>query len=365
MQPITADVFSEVASQYGFKAEKDVPNHYGNGHINDTFYITHHNEHYILQRINTHVFNNPSAVMENMSNVTDFLAKKIKKAGGCPERETLTLIPTKEGNKYYIDSRGDFWRVFPFIENTMSCQMAENPEIFAESARAFGNFQRLLCDYPAETLHETIPHFHDTKSRFADFVKAVKDDKNNRAQYVKPEIDFVMKHEKDTSILVDLLEENKLPLRVTHNDTKLNNVLLDAKTGKTVCVIDLDTVMPGLSLYDYGDSIRFGASSATEDEKDLDSVYMNLDLFEAYTEGFLEMAGDSMTDLEKEHLPTGAKLMTLECGMRFLGDYLDGDNYFRIHYDGQNLDRARTQLKLVADMESKWDDMHNIVRKYS
>ena len=309
MQPITADVFSEVASQYGFKAEKDVPNHYGNGHINDTFYITHHNEHYILQRINTHVFNNPSAVMENMSNVTDFLAKKIKKAGGCPERETLTLIPTKEGNKYYIDSRGDFWRVFPFIENTMSCQMAENPEIFAESARAFGNFQRLLCDYPAETLHETIPHFHDTKSRFADFVKAVKDDKNNRAQYVKPEIDFVMKHEKDTSILVDLLEENKLPLRVTHNDTKLNNVLLDAKTGKTVCVIDLDTVMPGLSLYDYGDSIRFGASSATEDEKDLDSVYMNLDLFEAYTEGFLEMAGDSMTDLEKEHLPTGAKLM--------------------------------------------------------
>ena len=228
---------------------------------------------------------------------------------------------------------------------------------------AFGNFQRMLADYPANTLNETIPNFHNTPSRFRDFQRAVQEDKMKRAAMVKEEIAFALAREKDTCILVDLLKEGKLPLRVTHNDTKLNNILFDADSKKAVCIIDLDTVMPGLSHYDFGDSIRFGASTGAEDEKDLDKIKIDLGLFEAFTKGYLEGCKGSLTAKEIEMLPMGAKLMTYECGIRFLADYLEGDVYFKIHREGHNLDRARTQFKLVKDMEDKWDEMMAIVEK--
>lgn len=364
MQPVTQDIFEEVIRQYGFTAENPAMTPFGNGHINDTFLLYQDGVDYIIQRININVFTRPLEVMQNIAHITDFLAKKIRAQGEDPYQKTLTLITCKNGKKHYQDRDGNYWRVTPFIRNTVSYQMAESPEMFKESARAFGEFQRLLADFPAETLHETIPKFHDTPSRFHHFTEAVKQDKMGRAKDVQKEINFVREREDFTSILVDLLAEGKLPLRVTHNDTKLNNVLMDKDSKKAVCVIDLDTVMPGLSLYDYGDSIRFGASTATEDEKDLSKVSMSLALFEAYTEGFLETAGEALTSLEIEQMPVGAKMMTLECGMRFLTDHLNGDIYFKIQYPNQNLDRARTQFKLVEDMEQKWDEMNAIVRKH-
>ena len=252
----------------------------------------------------------------------------------------------------------------PFVEGTVCLQAVEDPEQFYQSAVAFGNFQRLLAGYDASTLHETIAKFHDTRNRFANFKKALEADACGRARDVQPEIDFVLAREKDCAVLMDQLEAGKLPLRVTHNDTKLNNILMDKKTGTGICVIDLDTVMPGLALNDFGDSIRFGANHCAEDEKDLSKVNFDLDLFEIYTKGFLEAAGDALTAAEKENLPWGAKLMTLECGIRFLTDYLEGDHYFRVHREGQNLDRCRTQFKLVSDMEANWDKMSAIVAKY-
>ena len=234
-----------------------------------------------------------------------------------------------------------------------------------ESAVAFGHFQRMLADYPAETLHETIEGFHDTKARLRAFKEAVEKDVCGRAASVQKEIDFVLSHEDTANVFGDLLEKGELPLRVTHNDTKLNNIMIDNTTRKGICVIDLDTVMPGLAMNDFGDSIRFGASTAEEDEQDLSKVSCSMELFELYVKGFLEGCAGSLTDKEVEMLPMGAKVMTYECGMRFLADYLEGDHYFKIHREGHNLDRARTQFKLVADMESKWDTMAEIVRKYA
>ena len=342
---------------------------YGEGHINDTFCVYTQNKagdcvRYMLQRINTDTFTDPDGLMENIVNVTDYLRKAIAKNGGDPARETVTVLRTKEGKNYYRDSKGGCWRVYSFVEGTICLQSVENPEQFYQSAVAFGKFQRLLAGYDASTLHETIAKFHDTRSRLANFKKAVEADACGRVKDVQPEIDFVLAREKDCAVLMDLLEAGKLPLRVTHNDTKLNNILLDKATGAGLCVIDLDTVMPGLSLNDFGDSIRFGATHAAEDEPDLSKVHFELDLFEIYTRGFLEAAGDALTAAEKEYMPWGAKLMTLECGIRFLTDYLEGDHYFRIHREGQNLDRCRTQFKLVSEMEANWDKMKAIVAKY-
>ncbi|MFR9217118.1 MAG: phosphotransferase enzyme family protein [Ruthenibacterium sp.] len=241
---------------------------------------------------------------------------------------------------------------------------AQQPAQFYESARAFGRFQQLLAGYPAATLHETIAKFHDTRQRLANFEKALAADVCSRAKDVQPEAEFVMARKADCAYLMDLLEKGELPLRVTHNDTKLNNVLLDRVTGKGVCVIDLDTVMPGLSLNDFGDSIRFGANHSSEDEKDLSKVNFDISLYEIYAKGFLETAGGALTPMEKQCLPWGAKLMTLECGMRFLTDYLEGDHYFKTHREGQNLDRCRTQFKLVADMEAQWAAMQAAAEKY-
>ena len=342
---------------------------YGSGHINDTVRLTcalenGEQKRYILQRMNDGIFKNPVELMENVMNVTSFLRKKIVERGGDPERETLNVIRTVDGDNFLKDEDRDFWRMYIFIENATSFDMVRTPEDFYNSAVSFGNFQLLLQDYPAATLHETIPNFHNTVSRFADFKKAVEEDVCGRAKEVQDEIRFVMEREADTHVICDALANGEIPLRVTHNDTKLNNIMIDNETGKGICVIDLDTVMPGSALYDYGDSIRFGASTGAEDEKNLELINCDMGLFEIYTKGYVEGCGGSLSEKEIRMLPMGAKLMTLECGMRFLADYLQGDVYFKIHRPEHNLDRARTQFKLVADMEKKWDEMAGIVEKY-
>ena len=330
---------------------------YGCGHINETYLVvTASGRRYILQKINHRVFRDVAGLMENIAAVTEYL-----RGQASDPRAVMRLVKTSE-NAAYLEYEGEFWRVYDFVEDSICLQQAESPEDFYESAVAFGSFQQQLKDFPAATLHETIPNFHNTADRYRIFKEAIAADKAGRVKDVQAEIDFALAREAEAGTLVRLLAEGKLPLRVTHNDTKLNNVMLDAKTRKALCVIDLDTVMPGLSLYDYGDSIRFGAASAAEDEQDLSKVEMRLDLFTTYTKGFLG-ACPGLTDLERELLPLGAKLMTLECGVRFLTDYLDGDHYFAIHREGQNLDRCRTQFKLVADMEAKWQQMREIVQE--
>ncbi len=341
---------------------------HGNGHINETYKVcfrldTGERRRYILQRINTDVFKNPWFLTENIENVTSFLRKKSARSGGDPLRETLSLVPLQSGGTLLEDAYGNYWRMYLFIEDTICLENVEKPEDLYSSAFAFGNFQRLLADFPAASLHEVIPNFHHTPSRYEDFNQAVREDVCGRAERVAEEIRFIREREADLSAISACLADGSLPLRVTHNDTKLNNILFDAVTGKGICVIDLDTVMPGSALYDFGDAIRFGASTGAEDEKDLDQISCSLELFEAYTRGYLKGCDGSLTEQEIHMLPMGAKLMTLECGMRFLTDYLQGDTYFRIHREEHNLDRARTQFKLVRDMEEKWEEMVKIVER--
>ncbi len=331
---------------------------YGFGHINVTYLVvTESGRRYILQKINSNIFKDVAGLMGNIAAVTKYLRGLITDPRG-----VLTLVSTKDGKDYLEHTDGSFWRVYDFVEQSLCLQAPESPEDFYQSAVAFGNFQQQLRDFPAETLCEVIPNFHNTVDRYRIFKEALAADICGRAESVRAEIDFALAREEEAGTLVNMLAEGKLPLRVTHNDTKLNNVMLDEATRKSLCVIDLDTVMPGLSLYDYGDSIRFGAATAAEDEKDLDKVWMDINLFETYTKGFLS-ACPGLTENERDMLPMGAKLMTLECGVRFLTDYLSGDTYFHTHYEGQNLDRCRTQFKLVADMESKWDEMKRIVKE--
>lgn len=341
---------------------------YGSGHINDTFRLTFETEEgtkrYILQRMNRSIFVKPVELMENIIGVTSWLKKKIEENHGDAQRETLNLVPTKEDKYYYVDEDGEYWRAYLFIENATSYDQVEKEDDFYQSAVAFGHFQGLLADYPAATLHETIVNFHNTVDRFAKFRAAVEADSEGRAKDVQDEINFVLEREELAHILCDKQAEGKLPLRVTHNDTKLNNIMIDDATGKAICVIDLDTVMPGLAVNDFGDSIRFGASTAAEDEKELNKVSCDLKLFELYTKGFIEGCKGSLTEEELNMLPIGAMTMTFECGMRFLTDYLEGDHYFKVHREGHNLDRCRTQFKLVKDMEEKLERMNEIVAKY-
>ncbi len=333
---------------------------YGNGHINDTFLaVTDDGKRFILQRMNTDVFKDPEMLMSNIVLVTGYLKEEISKRGGDTERETLSLIETREGKFFYRDSAGYYWRIYKFIENAVTLDKVRTPEDFYESAVAFGNFSGLMAGFDASKLSETIPDFHNTPKRFETFLKAVREDVCGRASGVKEEIEFYKAHEADMNYCADLLKAGKIPLRVTHNDTKLNNIMLDDKTGKGICVIDLDTVMPGLSIYDFGDSIRFGANTAAEDEQDLSKVSLSLDLYNTYVKGYLKGCNGALTEEEIKLLPMGAKTMTLECGMRFLTDYLQGDRYFMIHREGHNLDRTRTQIALVKDMERKWDSMNN------
>ena len=343
---------------------------FGSGHINDTYLLTFEigdmgDMKVILQRMNREIFTKPVELMENIVGVTAHLRKKIIENGGNPERETLNIIPAKDGKAYFVDSKGEYWRSYKFITDATCYDRVKSPEDFYESAVAFGNFQRLLADYPAGTLYETIEGFHDTRARFEAFKQAVEKDVCGRADSVRKEIQFVLDHEDVTKVFGELQEKGEIPLRVTHNDTKLNNIMIDNVTRKGICVIDLDTVMPGLAMNDFGDSIRFGASTGAEDERDLSKVSCSMELYETYVKGFLKGCGGSLTPREIELLPMGAKVMTYECGMRFLTDYLEGDHYFKIQREGHNLDRARTQFKLVADMEAKWDLMQEIVQKYN
>lgn len=368
MTNITKTELEEVLNAYRHIGTLKSMTPYGNGHINNTFLLTYEipgrqDKRLILQEMNREVFKRPKELMENIIGVTSYLRGKIIENGGDPERETLNVVPAEDGEDYYVDSRGAYWRAYLFIEDATCYEQVETKEDFYQSALAFGNFQHLLAGYPAETLHETIPQFHDTRKRFNDFLRAVEEDRLGRAALVQDEINFVMKREENADIFGDMLERKELSLRVTHNDTKLNNIMIDNATRIGICVIDLDTVMPGVAMNDFGDSIRFGANTAAEDETDLSKVSCDLELFEVYVEGFLKGCKGSLTETEIRLLPMGAKVMTYECGIRFLTDYLEGDHYFRIHRENHNLDRARTQFKLIEDMEAKWGEMEAIVRK--
>ena len=335
------------------------------GHINDTSLVTMRREggsevKYILQRINDNVFKRPDQLMENYVAVTGFIRAKIEREGGDPEREVINVIPTVDGAAYYRDSEGRYWRVLVHVTDSVSYDKVERPEQFYDSAVAFGNFQYMLRDYPADTLHETIVNFHNTPDRYRQLMEAVEGNAAGRLDSVKAEVDFAMARFDFCHTLERAHREGRLPLRVTHNDTKLNNILFDAKTGASLCVVDLDTIMPGYSVNDFGDSIRFGASTAAEDETDLTKMELDLNLFRAFTRGFLE-AAVSLTDREVEVLPLGAYVMTLETAMRFLTDYLEGDVYYKTQYPDHNLIRARSQMKLLSDMERKMDEMERIV----
>lgn len=370
MSSLAEQSLQEVLSAYDLGGEIAGTLRYGKGHINDTFCVYVQTpegdcRRYILQRMSAAAFKHPDQLMANIVGVTEHLRKKILAAGGDADRETLTVLPTAKGESFYTDSEGGAWRVYPFVENTLCLQAAGTPELFYASAQAFGRFQAMLSDYPADTLYETIEKFHDTENRYRNFEKALAADALGRAATAQPEIQFVLDHKADCSVALEALRQGKLPLRVTHNDTKLNNVLMDKDSLQGICIIDLDTVMPGLSINDFGDSIRFGANHSAEDEQDLSKVNFDIELYDVYTKGFLEGAAGALTPAELEYMPWGAKLMTLECGIRFLTDYLEGDHYFHTQRDGQNLDRCRTQFKLVRDMEEQWSAMQDVVKKYT
>ena len=328
---------------------------FGHGHINSTFKIeTDEGAEYVLQRINTYVFKDPVSLMNNAGAITDFIRARVS-----DPRLALHFLTTTDGKFYHEDEKGEFWRMYDFVGG-FCLDTPECEEDFYQSALAFGRFQQMLSDFPAETLVETIPEFHNTLDRFRQFKESVAADKMGRLAGVQADVDFLLEREEMGSRLETMRRQGKLPLRVTHNDTKLNNVLLDKDTRTSLCVLDLDTVMPGLSAYDFGDSIRFGAATAAEDEQDLTRMEMDLHLFEVYTRGFLE-AAVSLTDTEVKMLPLGALSITVELATRFLKDYLDGDLYFKTAYPEHNLVRARTQIKLAADMYSKLDEMNRIV----
>lgn len=343
------------AAMFDFGGEVTSVVPYGNGHINDTYAVTCSlaggSVRFILQRLNPVVFPDRAGLMRNMIAVTGFLRKAVIRDGGDPERECLRLIPLKDDSPYLTDESGDVWRATQFIENTDAYLVAESPEMFASAGEAFGKFMARLGGFDASSLFEVIPRFHDTPDRYARFLASLERNAAGRMDEAKDEIAFVRERGEGCSVITDALERGEVPVRVTHNDTKLNNVLIDTATKEAVCVIDLDTVMPGSMLYDFGDAVRVGCSTAKEDERDLSLVDFDLGLFRAFTEGYLAGAGRSVTAAELGLLPDAARLMTFECGMRFLTDFLDGDTYFKTAYPEHNLVRARTQFKLVRTME--------------
>ena len=331
---------------------------FGHGNINYTFLITTDNgKQYILQRINTHVFKKPVELMENVIAVTQHIREKVD-----DPTKVLNFVPALDGNYYYRDERRRYWRCYEFVGG-FCLEAPESDADFYESAVAFGRFQEQLADFPADSLFETIPNFHNTPDRYRRLHIAMDEDACDRLQFVQPEIDFILEREQEAGTIQRMLESGELPLRVTHNDTKLNNVLLDMKTRKALCVLDLDTVMPGSSLFDFGDSIRFGAATAPEDVQELSRMTLDLHRFEVYTKGFLDGC-HSLTKREIELLPLGAKIINLELAVRFLTDYLESDHYFKTQYSDHNLVRCRAQLKLVRDMEAKWYHMDKIVKNY-
>lgn len=340
---------------------------FGTGHINDTYQLTYDQGgirlHYTLQRINRNVFRNPGEVMDNIERITDHLLRKIRAKNLETKKRTLRLLRTGDGASFVTDASGDCWRAYVFVENARSYDVLEQPRQAFEIARAFGEFQNDLVDLPGERLFETIPDFHNTPKRVETFEEAVRADRMGRAKDVSREIDFVLSRRDDAGRLLKLNAEGAIPERITHNDTKCNNILIDDQSGHGICVIDLDTVMPGLSLYDFGDIIRAGVNPAEEDETNLDKVEMRFDMYEAALEGFLSSADGFLTDAEREHLPFAGKLITFETGMRFLTDHLNGDVYFKIRHPGHNLERCRCQFKLVESLEKNMDRMKSLLRR--
>ncbi len=352
----------QVASQFQIYGEFINAGPYGSGHINDTYCAVFNQGgtpvRYILQRINHHVFKTPVALMENVERVTAHISKKV---AGHPDfsRCGLTLIPARDGRAWHSDEGGNYWRTYIFVENARTYDAVESPQQAFQAARAFGRFQKLLADLPAPRLHDTIPGFHHTPQRFAKLEAAIAADPANRARLAKSEIEFALNHKAMAGVLLAA----GLPERVTHNDTKLNNVMLDDETGEGICVIDLDTVMPGLAPYDFGDIVRTSTSPAKEDERDLSKVQMQFPMFEALARGYLETAAEFLTKAERQLLVLSGKLITFEIGIRFLTDYLEGDSYFKVHREGHNLDRCRTQFKLVESIERQEGAMNKLVEK--
>jgi hypothetical protein len=345
---------------------------YGTGHINDTYCVTFNtangNKRYILQRINHNIFKRPAELMDNVVRVTNHIQAKLKAANTDPQeiaRRTLTVIPTREGNPFHQDSAGNYWRTYIFIEKAKTYDVLEQLNYAYEAAKAFGEFQNMLVDLPQPPLFDTIPDFHNGIKRFEAFRKALEADSHCRAKEAKTEIEFLQSHSWIFDVVPKLTAEGKLPIRITHNDTKINNVMLDDVTGKGICVIDLDTVMPGSALFDFGDIARTTLSPAAEDEQDLSKVFMEMPRFEAILKGYLASAGKFLNQTEKEHLIFAGKLITLIIGTRFLTDFLAGDVYFKIHREKHNLDRCRTQFKLVQSIEENEDKMLKLVEKFS
>ncbi len=355
-----------IATHFNMSSEPVSAFPYGEGLINSTYeVITEDGSRYILQKINTYVFKNPQGVMDNIQGVTEFLSKKIREAGGDTERETLTLILTKSGKRCHIHPSNDtYWRMYRFISNATAYQSVEKEGLLFEAARAFGTFQRQLSDYPADTLCEVIPDFHNTAARYAAFEEALAKNLAGRADSVKEEISFLREHQAYAHLIVDALAEGRIPTRVTHNDTKLNNVMIDDETGKGICVIDLDTVMPGSLLYDFGDSVRFAANNGAEDDRDLSRVWIRPELYEEYVSGFLQGVGDSITEEEMALLPDSVVVLTYELALRFMTDYLNGDLYFKVLSEDHNLVRTRAQIQLVKDILSKRTLLQGITEKY-
>ena len=339
---------------------------YGSGHINDTFATTYRQGgtpvRYILQRINHNVFKQPEALMRNVERVCAHLRAKMD-ADGVPDasRRALTLIPARDGRSWHVDPEGNYWRVYIFIEKATTYDQIETTDQAREAARSFGAFQRMLSDLPAPRLADTIPNFHHTRSRFDDLRRAIGADSARRASGARAEIEWALKNEAMVDVLLNAQAEGRIPERVTHNDTKLNNVMLDDETSEGVCVIDLDTVMPGLTLYDFGDMCRTATRPTPEDETDLSKVEVQLDMFRALVEGYLSSAGSFLVPAERDHLVFSTRLITFEIGLRFLTDYLQGDVYFKTRRPGHNLDRCRVQFKMVESFERNEKEMNRIV----
>ncbi|MBP5466418.1 MAG: aminoglycoside phosphotransferase family protein [Clostridia bacterium] len=355
---------TEILEHYPINGQNPSCTPYGEGHINETMLLTFGrgtSEKYVLQKINDRLFD-VEKLMSNIILVSEFIREKNLARGGNPDRECLTVVKTVDG-KSFVKTRDGYYRIYLFIDG-ISLQVVKEPKDFYRCAEAFGRFANLLAEFDATELYEIIPKFHDTEKRFRDFTAALEKDACGRAKDVRKEIDFVLARKDYCGRITSKLKSGEIPVRCTHNDTKLNNVLFDRITNECIAVIDLDTVMPGSLCYDFGDAIRFGCNTSTEDDRDLRKVNFDINLFKTFTEGYLNAIGNGITAAETDQLAFSAILMTYECGMRFLTDYLDGDNYFRISRENHNLDRARTQFKLIEDMEKLLPEMEKIVGYY-
>jgi len=351
-----------ILKQYNFGNYAVKVEPFGNGHINKTFLVeTTNKEKYILQQINTSVFKRPKEVMANIELITNYIREQVKKESKDPSRAALEIVPTNN-KKTYVKLDDMFWRCYHYVCGAKTYEIIEQPELFYEVGKAIGVFQKQLKDFSIKKLHITIPDFHNTPVRFNKFLDVANDDSQKRGLEVFNEIKFIFDRQKEMTKIVDMMEKNEIPIRVTHNDTKLNNIMIDEVSNKAICVIDLDTVMPGSVLYDFGDAIRIGASTAVEDELDLSKVRLDIQLFELFSRGFLEKTHSFLMPKEIENLVEGARIITLECGMRFLTDYLENDIYFKVDYPNHNLVRARTQFKLVEEIEKNYDELQLIIK---